>query len=102
MKPPTRAQGRATSGVLTLSKEKMSLTGRIAAARVVHAEDDLTIISSGGIMLRTKVGQVKQAGRATMGVRVVDLKDKDEVASVAIISAKDLEAAGVEQNGAGG
>ena len=95
-------KGRATSGVLTLSKEKMSLTGRIAAARVVHAEDDLTIISSGGIMLRTKVGQVKQAGRATMGVRVVDLKDKDEVASVAIISAKDLEAAGVEQNGAGG
>jgi len=95
-------KGRATSGVLTLSKEKLSLTGRIAAARVVHAEDDLTIISSGGIMLRTKVGQVKQAGRATMGVRVVDLKDKDEVASVAIISAKDLEAAGVEQNGAGG
>jgi DNA gyrase subunit A len=95
-------KGRATSGVLTLSKEKLSLTGRIAAARVVHAEDDLTIISSGGIMLRTKVGQVKQAGRATMGVRVVDLKDKDEVASVAIISAKDLEAAGVEQNGGGG
>jgi DNA gyrase subunit A len=95
-------KGRATSGVLTLSKEKMNLTGRIAAARVVQAEDDLTIISSGGIMLRTKVGQVKQAGRATMGVRVVDLKDKDEVASVAIISAKDLEAAGVEQNGAGG
>ncbi len=95
-------KGRATSGVLTLSKEKMDLTGRIAAARVVHAEDDLTIISSGGIMLRTKVGQVKQAGRATMGVRVVDLKDKDEVASVAIISAKDLEAAGVEQNGTGG
>jgi hypothetical protein len=33
-----------------------------------------------------------------MGVRVVDLKGKDVVASVAIISAKDLEAAGVEQN----
>jgi DNA gyrase subunit A len=95
-------KGRATSGVLTLSKDKMDVTGRIAAARVVQGEDDLTIISTGGIMLRTKVGQVKQAGRATMGVRVVDLKDKDEVASVAIISAKDLEAAGVEKNGAGG
>ncbi len=92
-------KGRATSGVLTLSKEKMDVTGRIAAARIAHAEDDLTIISSGGIVLRTKVGQVKQAGRATMGVRVVDLKEGEVVASVAIISAKDLEAAGVEQNG---
>jgi DNA gyrase subunit A len=92
-------KGRATSGVLTLSKEKMDVTGRIAAARLAYAEDDLTIISSGGIMLRTKVGQVKQAGRATMGVRVVDLKEGEVVASVAIISAKDLEAAGVEQNG---
>jgi DNA gyrase subunit A len=89
---PTK--GRGTKGVLTLSREKFKLTGRIAAARVVDPEDDLTIISSGGIVLRTKVKQIKRAGRATMGTRVMNLKEKDTVATVARIAAKDLEQAG--------
>ncbi len=89
---PTK--GRATGGVLTLSKNKLSTTGRIAAARVVDPADDLTIISSGGIVLRTKVKQIKQAGRATMGVRVMDLREGEIVASVARIAEKDLKKAG--------
>jgi DNA gyrase subunit A len=91
-------KGRATGGILTLSKDKLKVTGKIAAAGVVRADDDLTIISSGGIMLRTKVGSIKQAGRATMGVHVIDLKPGTTVASVARISARDLQAAGVEQS----
>jgi DNA gyrase subunit A len=87
-------KGRATRGVLTLSRDKFKLTGPIAAARVVDPEDDLTIISGGGIVLRTKVKQIKQAGRATMGTRVMNLKEKDTVATVARIAAKDLEQAG--------
>ena len=90
---PTK--GRATKGVLTLSRDKFKLTGPIAAAKVVDAEDDLTIISSGGIVLRTKVKQIKRAGRATMGTRVMNLKADDTVATVARIAAKDLEEAGV-------
>jgi len=89
-------KGRATGGVVTLSRSKRDFTGPIAAARVVSAEDDLTIISSGGIVLRTKMKQVKQAGRATMGVRVINLKEGEIVASVARISAKDLKLIGVE------
>ncbi len=89
-------KGRGTGGVLTLSRDKIDVTGPIAAARVVHAEDDLTIISSGGIVLRTKVKQIKRSGRATMGVRVIDLKEGETVASVARIAAKDLKEAGVE------
>jgi DNA gyrase subunit A len=77
---PTK--GRATKGVLTLSRDKFKLTGPIAAAKVVDAEDDLTIISSGGIVLRTKVKQIKRAGRATMGTRVMNLKEDDTVATV--------------------
>jgi len=90
---PTK--GRATKGVLTLSRDKFKLTGPIAAAKVVDAEDDLTIISSGGIVLRTKMKQIKRAGRATMGTRVMNLKEDDTVATVARIAAKDLEEAGV-------
>ena len=92
---PTK--GRATMGVLTLSRPKLKETGPVAAARIVDAQDDLTIISSGGIMIRTKVGQIKKAGRATMGVRLMNLKKGDSVASVARIAAKDLKEAGVPE-----
>jgi DNA gyrase subunit A len=64
----------------------------------VDEMDDLTIISSGGIVLRTKVKQIRQAGRATMGVRLIDLKEGETVASVARIAAKDLEQIGVMEN----
>jgi DNA gyrase subunit A len=87
-------KGRGTGGVITLSKEKMEVTGPIAAAGVVHDDDDLTIISKGGIVLRTKMKQVKRAGRATMGVRVIDLREGNTVASVARIAARDLQQVG--------
>jgi DNA gyrase subunit A len=89
-------KGRATGGVITLSKSKMDVTGPVASARVVHKDDDLTIISSGGIVIRTKIKQISRAGRATMGVRVINLKKGETVASVARTSAKDLKQAGVE------
>ena len=88
-------KGRGTGGVTTLNQRKMDLTGPIAAAMIVQDDDDLTIISSGGIILRTKVKQIKRAGRATMGVRVIRLNEGETVASVARIAAKDLKAAGV-------
>ena len=92
-------KGRGTSGVVTLSREKLGLTGPIASAKVVHDDDDLTIISSGGIVLRTKMKQIKRAGRATMGVRVIDLRKGESVAAVASIAAKDLQQAGAEEEG---
>lgn len=90
-------KGRATGGILTLDKHKLDVTGSITAARVVDDEDDLTIISSGGIVLRTKVKPIRQAGRATMGVRLMDLKEGETVASVARISASELKQVGVEE-----
>jgi DNA gyrase subunit A len=90
------SKNRGTMGLVTLSRDKRKVTGKIAAARVVHEEDDLTIISSGGIVLRTKIKQIKQAGRSTMGVRVIDLKKGETVAAVANISAKELAQVGVQ------
>ncbi len=90
------SKGRGTMGVLTLSRAKFEETGPVAAARVVDQRDDLTIISTGGLVLRTKVKQIKRAGRATMGVRVINLKEGETVASVARISVKDLEKVGVQ------
>ena len=90
-------QNRGGMGVLTLSRDKLKQTGKIADARVVNEEDELTIISSGGIVLRTKVKQIAKTGRATMGVHAIDLKKGETVGSVATFSAKELKSVGVEE-----
>lgn len=89
-------KGRGTMGVLTLDRNKLDVVGPISSARVVDEEDDLTIISSGGIVLRTKVKQIRRASRATMGVKIMGLKEGETVASVARTSASDLKQVGVE------
>ncbi|MCX6027065.1 MAG: hypothetical protein NTY23_12560 [Chloroflexi bacterium] len=80
-------KGRATGGVATIAQKTLDVTGRIAAARMVRADDDLTIITAGGQALRLKVKQVRRAGRSTMGVRMMQPREGDSIASVARISA---------------
>ncbi|MBN2387945.1 MAG: DNA gyrase subunit A [Anaerolineales bacterium] len=94
---PTK--GRATGGVQTLSKGATDKIGMIAAARVVQLADDLTLISANGIVLRMKVKDVKQSGRATRGVRLMEVKAGDRVASIARTATADLKRAGVKANG---
>ena len=84
-------KGRATGGIATIAQKSMDVTGPIAAARVVHEGDDLTIITSGGVALRTEVKEIRRAGRATMGTHLINLKEGDSVASIARIAAEDLQ-----------
>jgi DNA gyrase subunit A len=83
-------KGRATGGIATIAQKMIGVTGLIAAARVVRDGDDLTIITSGGMAMRTEVKEIRQAGRATMGTHVIHVKDGDSVASIARIAAEDL------------
>ncbi len=79
-----RQQNRYGQGVraMVLTPER---TGKIVTARVVTAGDEVTCISTNGIILRTSVDHVSQQGRSTQGVRVMDLRKGDTVASVAVI-----------------
>jgi DNA gyrase subunit A len=92
------SKGRATMGVLTLDKHAIPEVGKIAAARVVQAaEDDITLISTNGIVMRTKAKNIVQLGRATRGVRVMHLGDGDAVATMARFSAADLRRVGASE-----
>jgi DNA gyrase subunit A len=84
-------KGRGTLGIKTIDTNAISVVGSIAAARVVSVEDDLTLISVGGQVLRTKVESIKQASRATRGVTIFNLGDDDSVAAIAIIRPSDLK-----------
>jgi DNA gyrase subunit A len=60
-------------------------TGRIIGARVVTKGDEITCISANGIILRTSSDFVSKQSRATQGVRVMDLRAGDTVASLAVV-----------------
>lgn len=81
-----RAQGRATKGVATVDQKMISKIGKIASARVVENKDQVTFISNNGIMLRLNVKDITSSGRATKGVRIMNLDKGDHVASIGRIS----------------
>jgi DNA gyrase subunit A len=89
-------KGRATGGIATIDQKSLPITGDIVTARVVQEKDDVTIISSNGIILRLKVEKIKTAGRATRGVHVIRPQKGDSVAALARIAAADLQKAGAE------
>jgi DNA gyrase subunit A len=90
-------KGRATGGVQTIDPRSLKEIGIIAAARVVQPSDELTIISAGGVVLRTRVKDVKRGGRTTKSDLLISLEGEDFVASLARISTAELLRAGVKE-----
>jgi DNA gyrase subunit A len=81
-----RTQGRATKGVATIDLKMINKIGKIASARVVSKDDQVTLISNAGIMLRLDVEKISVSGRATKGVKLMNLDEGDHVASIGRIS----------------
>jgi DNA gyrase subunit A len=91
-------KGRGTRGIATMDQKVLPEIGKIAAARVVQNDDELTIITANGVVLRMKVRNIKQTGRATKGVHLIKPQKGDYVATVARIAAEDLKRAGAQVN----
>lgn len=87
-----RKTARGAKGVKTLSITEK--TGRLVAIKVVTDDNDLMIINKSGILIRLKVADVRVMGRATQGVRLINLtKKNDTIAGVCkVMSAADEEA----------
>jgi DNA gyrase subunit A len=79
-----KRQRRYGGGIRTLSKE-MHKTGRIIGAAVVRPDDDLTLITTGGIALRTDVHAINIYSRATSGVKLIHLSQEDVLVGMAIV-----------------
>jgi DNA gyrase subunit A len=94
---PTKRRG--AKGVNTTSKKALESIGLIAAARVVQDSDDLTIISANGQVLRAKVKDLRMAGRATKGVKLMGVKEGDRVVSLARTANAELKKLGAIKNG---
>lgn len=91
-----RKTKRGAKGVKTL--EVTEKTGRLVAIKVVTDENDLMIINKSGILIRLKVAEVRVMGRATQGVRLINLtKKNDSIASVCKVQSSNDEEVDAEE-----
>jgi DNA gyrase subunit A len=79
-------QARYGGGVITLSKQGRAITGSVVDARVVSDDNDITLISADGMVLRTRIAQIPRMGRATRGATVMRMRQGDKVVSLALIA----------------
>jgi DNA gyrase subunit A len=80
-----RVTNRGGKGVKTISITEK--TGHLVAMKSVTDNDDLIIINKSGVMIRMGVSDVRVMGRATQGVRLINIKDSDAIASVTKVPA---------------
>ena len=84
-----RLTNRGGKGVKTINITEK--TGKLIAIKNVVDEDGLMIINQSGVMIRMKVESMRVMGRATQGVRLINLKDNDQISSVAKVEIEQEE-----------
>ncbi len=72
--------GRGTKGMIAIQQSERN--GRVVGAVLVRPEDEVMLISTGGVLIRTLVEQVRELGRATQGVRLINLDDGTLLAGI--------------------
>jgi DNA gyrase subunit A len=96
--PDYPVKGRGTMGVktITLTENK----GQLAGALVVREHQELVFISQLGMVQRTSVRGINRYGRSSQGVRVMNIRDDDQVSAVALVVESEAQtAAPVAENG---
>ncbi|MBQ8437293.1 MAG: DNA gyrase subunit A [Alistipes sp.] len=86
-----RVTNRGGKGVKTINITEK--TGDLISIQAVTDENDLMIINRSGVTIRTKVEQIRLAGRATQGVKIINLREGDVIASVMAVPVSDEEEA---------
>ena len=91
-----RITNRGGKGVKTINVTEK--TGKLISIQAVTDDNDLMIINRSGLTIRTSADQIRVAGRATQGVKVIDLREGDSIASVTAVPKTEEEesAEGVE------
>ncbi|MBR6815673.1 MAG: DNA gyrase subunit A [Alistipes sp.] len=84
-----RVTNRGGKGVKTINITEK--TGDLISIQAVTDENDLMIINRSGVTIRTKVDQIRLAGRATQGVKIINLREGDVIASVMAVPVSDEE-----------
>ena len=82
-----RITNRGGKGVKTINVTEK--TGKLVSIQAVGDDNDLMVINRSGVVIRTAVDQIRLAGRATQGVKVINLREGDSIASVVVVPKND-------------
>ena len=95
-----RHSGRGTQGVIAIAASERN--GKVVAARLVQDTDEIMLITTGGVLIRTRVSEIRELGRATQGVTLIALDAGEKLSGLekVVETEDDTEngANGVEEN----
>jgi DNA gyrase subunit A len=75
-----RHSGRGTQGVIAIAASERN--GKVVAARLVRDDDEIMLITTGGVLIRTRVREIRELGRATQGVTLIALDAGEKLAGL--------------------
>jgi DNA gyrase subunit A len=79
--------GRGTQGMIAIQCSDRN--GKLLAAQLVTKDDEIMLITTGGVLIRTRVAEVREQGRSTQGVRLINLGEGEKLAGLQKIVEKD-------------
>jgi DNA gyrase subunit A len=91
--------GRGTQGMIAI--QTTARNGKVLAARLVNPEDEVMLITTGGVLIRTRVSEIREMSRATQGVTLINLGEEEKLAGLERVVETDdaISAAGLDDNG---
>ena len=91
--------GRGTQGMIAIQTSERN--GKVVAATLVSPLDEIMLITSGGVLIRTRVSEIREMGRSTQGVTLINLDEGEKLSGLQTIMDRDDEN-GENGNGNGG
>ncbi|MGV3572790.1 MAG: DNA gyrase C-terminal beta-propeller domain-containing protein, partial [Ramlibacter sp.] len=96
--------GRGTKGMIAIQQSERN--GKVVAATLVHADDEIMLITDRGVLVRTRVSEIRELGRATQGVTLIGLDEGSKLSGLqrivendaAVAEGEDGEAPGAEDD----
>ena len=81
--------GRGTKGMIAIQTSERN--GKVVAATLVEAADEILLITTGGVLIRTRVSEIREMGRATQGVTLIAVEDGTKLSGLQRIVETDME-----------
>ena len=91
-----RHSGRGTQGVKAIATSERN--GLVVAAKLVNDEDEIMLITTGGVLIRTRVAEIRELGRATQGVTLINLGEGEKLSGLEKIVETDDADAEIDAN----
>jgi len=92
--------GRGTKGMIAI--QQTGRNGKVVAATLVHTDDDIMLITDRGVLVRTRVSEIREMGRATQGVTLIGLDEGSKLSGMQRIVENDAQGGADEAGETGG